>query len=312
MDRAYRARLARHHGEPARTTPAAVPAGAATAGRRAPCTRTHHRGGMREGVVPEPGLEPGRRQRRQAILSPRRLPVPPLRHACSICRGDAVRRASRRDGEAARAGRRDVAAASDGRRCRGGSAAEVRRAWIRRRAERAGDEEPGGEGEERGGDGVAERQATQQHVGPPGTDDVLSQQATGPEGPVNPTKFGAPRGQTARLGRGRPAGRRRRSARRERAVGERERRALEEVGLADARRRRGRTRAQASRGDEGAGEDDVLAAGLDARQPAALGAGERGEARRRPRRSRRASRTWPWTSRPSYSVMPSLLATSVV
>ena len=35
---------------------------------------------------------------------------------------------------------------------------------------------------------------------------------------------------------------------------------------------------QASRGDQGPGEDHVLAAGLDAREPAALGAGERGEA----------------------------------
>src|SRR5213593_352074 len=34
----------------------------------------------RESVVPEPGLEPGRALRAQGILSPWRLPVPPLRH----------------------------------------------------------------------------------------------------------------------------------------------------------------------------------------------------------------------------------------
>ena len=62
----------------------------------------------------------------------------------------------------------------------------------------------------------------------------------------------------------------------QRPVGEGERGALEEVGLADADGVEAE-RAAGLAGDESPGEDHVLAAGLDARQPAALRAGELGE-----------------------------------
>ena len=74
-------------------------------------------------VVPEPGLEPGRRQRRQGILSPRRLPVPPLRHACSICRGDGIQA---REGATEVRHARGSVASEEPWRPRGGSATRSR------------------------------------------------------------------------------------------------------------------------------------------------------------------------------------------